>query len=290
MFLITYQTTQKEVKMITCKEFPDKQFATKEELFVELRLNAEKIIACKKAEIQKSFEKGAGFSGFLEKSASTEKAGPHMKDGYVYPVINTTKYMDSHSDVHFDGIWSKSAKEQNGKVFYVTDHETKVTSVIAWPEDVNIQVKSVPWSFVGKNYEGNTEALIYEIAKDKIVHAGAMKIITDKRPIQNSVRMQYVKIKLAMNSDHESDKEYKAYYDARISEIANKEVAEEQGYFFGVEEAKIVTEGSMVLRGSNDATPIRQKIDEAGDKATSDKIEPEQSTQTVKTIIYHNSI
>lgn len=266
--------------MITCKEFPDQQFTTKEELFAELRLNADKIIALKRATVQKSFEKGAGFSGFLNKSTTTDKAGPHMKENHVYAVINTTKYMDSHSDVHFDGIWSKSAREQNGKVFYVTDHKTEVNNVIAWPEDVNIMVKSVPWSFVGKGYEGTTEALIYEIAKDKIVHAAAAKIIAEKRPIQNSVRMMYVKIKLAMNSDNELDKEYKAYYDSRISEIANKEVAEEQGYFFGVEEAKIVTEGSMVLRGSNDATPIRQKNNQP-EQSTDEKIEPDQSTQKV---------
>ena len=38
--------------------------------------------------------------------------------------------------------------------------------------------------------------------------------------------------------------------------IANKAQAIEQGYFWVVTEAKISQEGSMVLRGSNDATPI----------------------------------
>ena len=270
--------------MITCKQFPGKTFNSKEEVFKHLRENVSKIIAVKKATIHKSFENGCVFSGFLLKEdGNIGKVGPQMKEDYIYPVINTTRYLDMHDDAHFDGIWNKSVKEQNGKIFYVTDHETKIDSIIAWPEDVNVMVKSVPWSFVGKDYQGNTEALIYEIPKDKLVHEGAKKIIADKRPVQNSVRMQYVTIKLAMNSTAKEDITYKEYYDKRINEIANKDVAEAQGYFFGIEEAKIVTEGSMVIRGSNDATPIRQKDTVAVDDTT-EKIEPPLGTQTKQSI------
>jgi hypothetical protein len=270
--------------MITCKQFPGKTFNSKEEVFKHLRENVSKIIAVKKATIHKSFENGCVFSGFLLKEdGNIGKVGPQMKEDYIYPVINTTRYLDMHDDAHFDGIWNKSVKEQNGKIFYVTDHETKIDSIIAWPEDVNVMVKSVPWSFVGKDYQGNTEALIYEIPKDKLVHEGAKKIIEDKRPVQNSVRMQYVTIKLAMNSTAKEDITYKEYYDKRINEIANKDVAEAQGYFFGIEEAKIVTEGSMVIRGSNDATPIRQKDTVAVDDTT-EKIEPPVGTQAKQSI------
>ena len=270
--------------MITCKQFPGKTFNSKEEVFKHLRENVSKIIAVKKATIHKSFENGCVFSGFLLKEdGNIGKVGPQMKEDYIYPVINTTRYLDMHDDAHFDGIWNKSVKEQNGKIFYVTDHETKIDSIIAWPEDVNVMVKSVPWSFVGKDYQGNTEALIYEIPKDKLVHEGAKKIIEDKRPGQDSVRMQYVTIKLAMNSTAKEDITYKEYYDKRINEIANKDVAEAQGYFFGIEEGKIVTEGSMVIRGSNDATPIRQKDTVAVDDTT-EKIEPPVGTQAKQSI------
>lgn len=240
--------------MIITKDFPDKEFETKQELFAALRENATKIISVKKAEIHKSINCG----GFLERQSGTIKGIPELKDGFIYPVINTTRYMDSHRDVHFDGIWNKSAKEQNGKIFYVADHEIKIETIIAWPSDVNIMIKSVPWSFVGKNYEGETEALIYEISKDKIVHSKAKEIIAEKRPVQNSVRMQYLKIKLAMNSDEEEDEIAKKFYDDHIDKIANKKEVEELGYFWGVSEAKIITEGSMVVKGSNDATPIQQ--------------------------------
>jgi hypothetical protein len=261
--------------MIVTKDFPDKEFATKEELFSALRESAEKIISVKKAEIHKSINCG----GFLEREAGATKAIPDMKEGYVYPVINTTKYMDSHRDVHFDGIWNKTAKEQNGKIFYVTDHEVKIETIIAWPSDVNILVKSVPWSFVGKSYEGETEALIYEISKDRIVHAKAKEIIQEKRPVQNSVRMQYVRIKLAMNSNEEGDEEFKKFYDQHIDKIANKKEVEELGYFWGVSEAKIVTEGSMVVRGSNDATPIQQS--ETKDTANQPPVSTEEQPSTL---------
>jgi hypothetical protein len=270
--------------MIKSIDFPDRQFATKEELHAALRDNADKLIAVKTADIQQSYTKGISFSCFLLRSDDPEaiKVGPQMKEGYVYPVINTTRYLDSHRDVHFDGIWNKSIKEQSGKLFYVVDHDLKVASVIAWPGDVNAMVKSVPWSWVGKDYEGNTEALIYEIPTNKLKNASAKEAIEEKRPVQNSVRMQYVKIKLALNSSAVEDKEYKAYYDSKIAEIANKEEVEDLGYFWGVEEAKIVKEGSMVLAGSNDATPVRQKV-QPGKPTENIKDEPEESTQPKQT-------
>lgn len=249
--------------MIYCKYFPDKKFATKNEVFAELRKHEKIIIGAKKAGVFKSYEKIDYSLGFMLKTADVEigKTGPQMKDGFIYPVINTTRYMDMHDDVHFDGLWNKSVKEQQGKLYYVADHEIKVNSIIAWPGDVKVMTKSIPWSFVGKDYPGNTEALIYEIDKKNIVHEKAREIIDEKRPVQNSVRMMYMKIQLGMDSGRKDDAQYKAYYDSKIGDIVNREVVEEQGYFFGVEEAKIIKEGSMVIFGSNDATTIGQKND-----------------------------
>lgn len=88
--------------------------------------------------------------------------------------------------------------------------------------------------------------------------------------------MQYVKIHMGMDSDEKEDIKYKEYFDSHIDQIANKELAIENGYFFGVEEAKIVLEGSMVIRGSNDATPIRQKEIEA---ALSTSNQPSNDTE-----------
>jgi hypothetical protein len=264
--------------MLTCKYFPGKTFSSKADLFSHLRANVNKIISVKTSEIYDSHKKGAVALSFIPNDGVTKsfngeaiKSLPGMKDGYIYPIINTTRYMDSHDDVHFDGTFKRSAKDQNGKLYYVADHEIKIGSIIAWPEDVNVMLKQIPWTFVNKNYPGTTEALIYEIDKNKIVHEKAYEIIREKRPVQNSVRMVYITVKLGMNSNKKEDIEYKNYYEKRIKEIVNSDVVEDQGYFFGVEEAKIIKEGSMVILGSNDATSVQQK---EADTITSYEIEP----------------
>lgn len=265
---------------IVAKEFPNKTFANKQELFDALKKHEHTIIASKCAEVLKSCDKGYDHSAFFsaEKLGDFDvKASLNMSNDNIYPVINTTKYLDSHGDVHMDGIWNQSVKQQQGKLYYVADHELKVNSIIAYPQDVKVMVKQVPWGLVGKSYDGHTEALIYEIPKNKIKHDGAKQAIEEKAPMQNSVRMQYIKIKLALNSEAKEDAEYKKVYDSVIGYIANKDVAEQEGYFWAVYEAKIVREGSMVPFGSNDATPI---LSNEPTKVTLDKTEPQTSTQS----------
>ena len=220
-----------------------------------MKKNENQIISLKKATIYKSAEKGQFATGNLH-IVETKAAIDGMKSGYVYPIVNTTNYYDSHGDVHFPGIWNRTVKDQAGRIHYVLDHELKVNNVVVWPEDVGLLLKSVPWSVVGKDYPGMTEALVLELPEDKIKNADAKQVFADKRSVQGSVRMQYVTIKLGINSDAKEYAENKAYYNSRIGEISNRTVVEEYGYFWGVEEAKLIKECSMVPFGSNDATAI----------------------------------
>jgi len=234
-----------------------KEFSSKEEMFKELKANEAHIIKLKKASIQKSFEKGQfAPSNCISKLDESTKSTLEIDPEYIYPVINTTKYLDSHDDVHFDGIWNRSMKDQKGRIHYTTDHELKVGNIIAWPEDVEVFTKTIPWALVGKNFQGETEALIFKIKRTSLKNRDATEAINEQRKLQNSVRMRYYIIKFAIDSDDREYAENKAYYDANINKIANREKAEEQGYFFGVEEAAIVDEGSLVIRASNDATAI----------------------------------
>lgn len=246
--------------MVTLREFPNKVFKDWNEAHSALKENEKRLISLKCAEVYKSIDKLGGFSvtPFLDKTIAASKgySPDWMKAGNIYPVINTTLYMDSHKDVHFNGIWNRSLNANVGKLYYVEAHSLKVADIIAWPEDVKSFVEMVPWSFLGRPYEGETQALIYEIPDAAIKHAGAREVIDNKREMQNSVRMQYVKISLALNSDSREWKENKELYDARIDMIANREVAEESKYFWAVDEAKIFKEGSMVVAGSHDVTPI----------------------------------
>lgn len=280
--------------MIKSVDFPGKTFANREDLFAALKANEEKIKALKRASVVKVAHIGVGPMPFLDKIAlvdgAEKAAGWATKEGFIYPVINTTNYMDSHMDVHFPGIWDKSLNQQKGKLFYVMDHSLKLNDVIAWPDDVNAMVKTIPWSFLGKEYPGNTQALIYEIAKDRIVSDVARKTIDEKRPVQNSVRMQYVKIRLGMDSNVAEDKAYKEYYDSRIGEIANSDVVKEYGYFWGIEEAKIDREGSMVLFGSNDVTPVKSEeaVADTSDSNNSGPVKTTQEEQTVNKFFNSN--
>jgi len=271
--------------MIKAIEFPNKTFAAKEDLFFELKKNEDKLIALKTSEVYKSHEKGQFSFLNLDKSEDITKGIHGAKANYIYPIISTTNYMDSHKDVHFNGSMTKTAKEQNGKVLYALDHELKFDSIIAWQKDVNMFVRQIDWSLVGKDFTGKTEALIFEIAKDKISRKDVLAAIENKvSEFQNSIRMIYVKMVLGMNSHDKEHASNKAYYDLRINEIANKDFAEEHGHFWGVEELKIYKEGSLVVAGgSNDATSIYSKEIEA-DNNTS-KQEPSDDTQDKQQLI-----
>lgn len=257
--------------MIFCKEL-DRDFTNKEELFKALRENATSIIDVKKANIYKSVDKGSSIKTSSTIDTDVIKTDATFKENYIYPVINTIGYLDSHNDLHVQGLFNKSAREQQGNIFYVADHDLKTTTTIAWKSDVKLLIKDIEWSLVGKSYGGKTQALIFEIAKDKIRLDIAKSIINDKLDIENSVRMRYFNIALCYNSDKEDDKDYKKNFDKYYPQIANKEDFNEIIYFYAVLEAGIVSEGSMVLQGSNDATRVIQS-----------KIEPSNDTQTNET-------
>ena len=243
--------------MIKSRYFPDKTFNSKAELFDAIKKDEARIKALKKAETIYGHERG-----HLSKSNVTIKDGASkaltIEDGYIYPVISTTNYIDSHGDVHIDGCFKKTVQEQQGKIFYAKNHDVSVGSIIAWPEDVEMMIQKLDFSVLGKDYKSQAECLIFKIDKEAIEDDDAEDIIEKNRPVQNSIRMQYVNFVTCINDKRPEYKTEKANWDKYYPMIANKEVADAEGYFWAVLELKIVTEGSMVIKGSNDATPILQ--------------------------------
>ena len=261
--------------MIKSAYFPNREFTSKPELFKALKEQKNELIGLKKASIINS----DGLKSETKKLEGMASKVVNLDDNFTYHVINTTKYMDSHNDVHLNGIWNKSISEQQGKIHFVADHDLSIKSVIAWPKDVTMYVQDLPWRLLGKDFDGNTQALIFKVAKDKIMLDAAKQIIENKIDIEHSIRMQYINIELAIDESAEGYEDEKMLFDATINQIANKAHAIEQGYFWVVSEAKISQEGSMVLRGSNDATPILQEQKEI---KTADVVE-EETKETVKT-------
>lgn len=259
----------------TCKDLKGKTFETKEEMFLALKSAKEDLISLKKSAIKFSdavlfYQKADG--------AAKETSNHKLEYGdFIYPVINTTNYLDSHDDVHIPGIWDKSIEAQQGKTYFIINHELSLGNVISYPKDVTPMVKMLNWSDLGKAYDGQTQALIFKVKITEKSNRDAYLAYRDGEDIQHSIRMQYVKIELAINDPRPDFKGEKAVWDKYLDQIANKEVAEANGFFWAVTEAKIYKEGSAVLFGSNDATPTLYDID------NKDESQPPASIETKET-------
>ena len=267
--------------MIKSVDFPNRSFKNKEELFDALKANKEIIIAAKKAEIYKSCEKGLSvlssqksISKFIDTKKSIE-----FDENYYYFVVNSAKILDSHLDVHLDGNWDKSSKEQQGKVYFVFDHELRRTEIIAMKQDVEMFTAYIPFSALGKSYPGDTYSLVYKIKKDKIINAEAKEWLEKGYELECSVRMLYMDIDLAFKSEREGDEQENANFEKYYPVIVNKEDFEEIYYFWAIKQAKNVLESSWVLFGSNSATGrIEENKNEPGKSTQSHKEEPSDDT------------
>ena len=255
--------------MIAIKEFPKKTFLNKEEMFKALRENKGTLSAQKKM-ITKQADAVVFISEVKDTKGNTVKADAvdvtDVNKLRLKVVINTTNLMDSHSDVHFKGIWKKSVKEKKD-LYLLQEHRMKFDHIIS--DNVKASVQLMNWSDLGQKFQGQTEALVFDVEIDKrnefMFHQYAKGYVKN-----HSVGMRYVKMELAINSESKWDIEEKEVWDKYIDQIANKEVAEEKGYFWAVTEAKII-EGSAVPIGSNTITPTLE--------VETKNIEPSNDTQ-----------
>ena len=266
-----------------CKEL-NKEFTDKNEMFKALKSNKEYIISVKRSQILKSFEKGLGVNA---KSIDVSKLGTTSKgilkdNDYYYIAVNTTKVLDSHGDLHVDGIWNKTVKDQQGKNYLVTDHKMELSNVVAKKENIEMLLAEIPFSSIGKSYSGNTQALIYKVAKADIINPLAKDWLDSGSDIEASVRMQYVNLDLAMNSEAKGDEAEFKNYNEYIDTIANKDDFDSIDYFWIVKEAKNIGESSLVLNGSNSATGV---LDNKNIQPSEDTDKKEPSNDTHKTTI-----
>jgi hypothetical protein len=269
--------------MIFCKEL-DKSFETKEQMFKELMANKEFIIKEKTSNILKSCDKGLSVvanQDAIFKALETNKA-LKLDSDYYYFVVNSSNILDSHRDLHVKGNWDKSVKEQQGKVYLVFDHQLKRNEIIAMKEDISMFTAEIPFSLIGKNYDGDTYALIYKVAKNRIVNKDAKEWLNDGYSLEASVRMQYVKIELAVNTNDTDSVKEKETFDKYIDVIANKNEFKDLDYFWVVKEAKNVQESSLVMFGSNSATGTIQENKQA--EQSLENTEPSNDTQETEEI------
>ena len=215
----------------------------------ELIKNKAEIIKLKKAQLKKG-----DIISFDTKAQITTKADVNTADSdtEIHRTIvgNTYGFMDSHDDVHFKGIFSKSIKENGTKVLHLHDHVHELAAKVGTP--LEVYEKEVSWADVGLKTGGTTTALLMDTRIEKERNPNIFKDYLNGSINQHSVGMQYVKIDLAVN-DPEEEEEY-ATWNKYKDEVINIEKAEEQGFFWAVTEAKLI-EISCVIAGSNELTP-----------------------------------
>lgn len=273
-----------------CKELKQ-DFATKKEMFTALKERKEEIIGIKRAAIKFTDPISLHLRDLNAVKAEGESAQVGI-GSTIYAVINTTKYFDSHGDVHWDGIWDVSVRDQKNKLYYIINHELELGKVIGFPRDVTASVKNVTWQQLGLSYSGSTQALIYEVKLTDKTNKDFLAAVSDKEDLQNSVRMRYIKFTLCMNDDDADFATENSNFWKYLPDIANKEEVLEAGYYWLVEQAAIEKEGSAVLFGSNDATPILYSaiVDDPAKsslKHDENKSDPDNSSQTVKSNFYY---
>ena len=154
--------------MIKSIYFPNIEFKTELDFFHALKTHSKEIIDFKTSIIHKSIEKGQGVNYIsIERKENTEKLNG-FKNGFIYPIINSTGFMDSHDDCHFKGCYTKTVSDRQGKVYFVDTHGKTGQSIISRKSDIKMFIDDVDWRLLGKNYNGLTECLLFEINRSKV--------------------------------------------------------------------------------------------------------------------------
>lgn len=264
-----------------CKEL-SKTFESKKELIKELVLRLDEVTELKKSAVKFSDPTPFQIIGKSEVLKSLTPTEQITYGSIVYPVINTTNYLDSHSDVHLPGIWKKSIKEQKGKIYLIVNHDLEIGKIISQPKDVEAFTQVMEWKELGANFEGETEALIFKSKLSERSNVDGFNAYKFNDPVQHSIRMIYDKMYLCVDPEMDDDADMAAYnenWEKYITQVINADKAKEQGYFWAITEARIFKEGSMVIAGSNDVTPTLYDLDKSL-KGTLDN-ESQGGTQTL---------
>jgi len=243
----------------------------------------------KKAETKNADAVSFGSLEVVSKKDLTNKSeskGNNTESLAVKVVINTTNFLDSHGDVHINGIWNKSISD-NVSFLHSQEHNRSFDKIIS--DSAKGYTQLMTWKELGLSYEGSTEALIFDSIIEKKRNEFMLNQYSNGWVKNHSVGMRYVKLELAINSDAEWDKEEKAVWDKYYYLTANKDVADEKGYFWAVTEAKII-EGSAVVMGSNSATPTLENKNTQEPSNDTPVNEPSNDTQTEEKKNYYKHL
>ena len=164
-------------------------------------------------------------------------------------VANTYNWLDSHEDVHVNGLFAKSIAE-NKKIPHTHDHNFTTMGRVGRP--LAFYERPMKWRALGHAKNGDTMVLMMETQIEKDLNPALYREYLLDQVDQHSVKMQYMRIDLAVN-DENYQQEFKTWEEV-FPGLGNKEAAEALGYFWAVKEARLL-EVSAVILGSNILTP-----------------------------------
>lgn len=195
------------------------------------------------------------------------------QNNVVKVIANTYYWLDSHGDVHVKGCFTKSIKENVGKIFHFDNHEHSFNSKVGNVKSV--KEVNVNWSDLGVNKDGKTICVIGETELVEDYNCQVYDAYKNNEINQHSVGMQYVNLQIAVNNPAELEA-YKLWNEV-YPMLGNPETADKMGYFWVVKEAKLKEYSCVLWQGSNSLTPTVKDID-AVENNTSNN-EPSKDTQ-----------
>lgn len=225
--------------------YNDQKFETKEALHKYLAKNVNDLIALKKV----SMKKADAFM-CIPKKVQSKEIQSDVNELKAQLIINTTNILDSHKDVHINGLWNRSLNTKR-PIFLLQEHEYKFDKIIS--RDVHAYTQVLDWKELGFDFLGETECLTFDAQIKKETNEFMFDLYAKGLITQHSVGMYYKNLVLCIDTEDEDLKEYKENFNKYVPFIVNKE-AIENGYFWAVLEAQLI-EGSAVVMGSNYATP-----------------------------------
>lgn len=256
-------------------------FDDKFDLFDHLIENKSLHIATKKSTLKFADAIQCSIEGEVSKAAFADVSSADKIE--VESIINTTNVMDSHDDVHVNGLWDKSIR-QDKDLFLLQEHEMKFDKVIS--DNVKVSAPVMTWKELGyKRFQGETQALMFKSLIEKSRNEFMFNQYAKGHVKNHSVGMRYIKIALAVNNDSTEFKAEFDVYQKHINDIVNSKEVNKQGYFWAVTEARVI-EGSAVVKGSNTLTPttsIQTKLEQSGDTP---KTEQSGDTQTTNNKLF----
>lgn len=190
-------------------------------------------------------------------------------------IANTYYWLDSHGDVHVKGCFTKSIKENIGKIFHFDNHEHSFSSKVGNVKSV-IE-KNVNWRDLGIDKDGKTICVIGETELIEDYNCQVYEAYKNNEIDQHSVGMQYVNLQLAVNNSTETEA-YKLWNDI-YPLLGNPEKADEKGYFWVVKEAKLKEYSCVLWNGSNILTPAIKNIDAVENTSNNELSYDTQNTQ-----------